>query len=158
MSGKQKQSTLGKFGFARSIQHCGEKVNREISEFVNKTGIPCHMCNKTFQTKQVLSSHMGFKHGKYANRSCDNPVSVIKKDTTSVSATTVLSEELTITTDADISSAAPSNFSVTTVSSFADSSTSIATDLTQGASISTTMIDLVSEEPKGKQSRIKHNA
>ena len=101
---------------------------------------------------------MGFKHGKYANRSCDNPVSVIKKDTISVSATTVLSEELTITTDADISSAAPSNFSVTTLSSFVDSSTSIATDLTQGASISTTMIDLVSEEPKGKQSSIKHDA
>ena len=36
MSGKQKQSKLGKFGFTRSIKHGGEKMNMEIPEFVIK--------------------------------------------------------------------------------------------------------------------------
>ena len=94
MSGKQKQSTLGKFGFTRSIQHHGEKVNIKIPEFVDKTGIPCRKCNKIFQTKQGLPLHMNFKHGKYANLSSDNPVSVIEKGTLSASATTVLSEQI----------------------------------------------------------------
>ena len=74
----------------------------KIPEFINKTGIPCHKCNEIFQTKQALSEHMNFKHGKYANLSFDNPISVIKKDTTFVSTTSVFSEQLTITTDADI--------------------------------------------------------
>ena len=58
---------------------------------------------------------MNFKHGKYANLSSDNPVSVIEKGTPSASATTVLSEEILSTTDADISSTAPSNFTTTSV-------------------------------------------
>ena len=90
----------------------------------------------------------------YANLSSDNPVSAIKKDTTSV---TVLPEKLTITTDADISSTAPSNLSATTLSSFADSPTSTATGLAQGASTSTTMIDLASWQPKVKQRHIKYD-
>ena len=73
MPGKQKQSKLGKFGFTRSIQHRGEKVNMEIPEFVSKTGILCHKFTEIFQTKQGLSWHMNFKPGKYTNLSsfCD---------------------------------------------------------------------------------------
>ena len=44
------------------------------------------------------------------------------------------------------------------VSSSADSSTSILTGSTQGASTSTTMIDFASEETKVKRRRIKHDA
>ena len=84
----------------------------EIPECVNKTGIPCI---EIFQTKPGLSSNMNFKPGKYTNLSSDNPISAIKKDTTSMSATAVLSEGLTITTDAGISSSTPSNFTATSV-------------------------------------------
>ena len=79
----------------------------EIPECVSKTGIPCI---EIFQTKPGLSLNMNFKPGKYTNLSSDNPISVIKKDT-SMSATGVLS----VITDADISSSTPSNFTATSV-------------------------------------------
>lgn len=83
----------------------------EIPECVNNTGIPCI---EIFQTKPGLSLNMNFKPGKYTNLSSDKPISVIKKYT-SMSATAVLSEGLTVTTDADISSSTPSNFTATSV-------------------------------------------
>ena len=81
-----------------------------------------------------------------------------KKITTSVSAANVLPEGLTITTDKDISSTAPSKFSVNTLSSFVDSLTSITTDFTQSAFKSNAKVDLASAEPKVKRRRIKHDA
>ena len=108
-------------------------MKKETCGFVNETGISYDKCKEIFQSKQGLLSHMISKHEKYVNLSSDDFVSVIKKDTTSVSAATVLPEGLTITTDKDISSTVPAKFSVNTLSSFVDSLTSIATDFTQSA-------------------------
>ena len=54
MSGKQKQSKLGKFGFTRSIKHRGEKMNMEIPEFVIK--IPLLSEYATSWAKQASSN------------------------------------------------------------------------------------------------------
>ena len=75
-----------------------------------------------------------------------------------MSAANVLPEGLTITTDKDISSTAPSKFSVNTLSSFVDSLTSITTDFTQSAFKSNAKVDLASAEAKVKRRRIKHDA
>ena len=64
-----KQATLKKFGFTRRVKHRGEKVNIDITayvEFVEDTDIPCPNCNLKFKNKRALGSHIAFKRGKYA--------------------------------------------------------------------------------------------
>lgn len=70
----------------------GEKVNIEIPEFGNKTGILYHKYNKIFKTKQGLSLHMNFIILSMESMPTYHLIILlIKKDTTCVSTTTVFS-------------------------------------------------------------------
>lgn len=102
----------------------------------------CPECDQICKTKQGLSSHTNFKHGKLS----DTPVSVTNDASTSV-ATTVSSIA--------ISSPTASTSTATEISSFASSSTSVATNVSHKASATSAVINLTSEEPKLKRRRAK---
>ena len=89
MSGNLKQATLKKFGFARCVEHRGDDIDVYMPDYVDKTGLVCPDCKQICQNKVGLTSHINFKHGKFANLaskthgsvSPEVPTSVISKDT-----------------------------------------------------------------------------
>ena len=67
MSGNLKQATLKRFGFTRRLEHHGEDIDVYIPDYVDKTGLVCPDCRHISQNKAGITSHMNFKHGKFAN-------------------------------------------------------------------------------------------
>ena len=87
--GNLKLATLKKSGFTQHLEYCGEDIDVYIPDYVDKTEQVYPDCKQICQNKARLTSHMNFKHGKFANLSCktygsvspEAPTSIITKDT-----------------------------------------------------------------------------
>ena len=60
-----RQTTLGRFGFKKSISHRNSVMETKVPDFVSTMSrtIKCNHCNKLFVNQQGLSVHEKCVHG-----------------------------------------------------------------------------------------------
>ena len=63
---KKQQTTLTKFGFSKKTEHNSKLVDIETPNFVSDVSgvIACSECNLRFKSRQGLSMHTAWTHGK----------------------------------------------------------------------------------------------
>ena len=125
MSGNLKQAPLSKFGFTQRVEYLGEDIDVYIPDYVDKAGLLFLECSQICQNKAGLTSHMNFRHGTFANLASKTRGSVSPEAPTSVVTKDTSIEAPTNTTNTVSSSITPLTYVYTTVSSSADSSTSL---------------------------------
>ena len=91
-----------------------------IPDYVDKMGLVCPDYMQICQDKAGLTSHMNFKHGKFANLASKTHASVSPEAPTSVVTKDTSIEAPTNSTNTVSSSIAPFTYVSTTVSSCAD--------------------------------------